>query len=254
MTGRRLVFVGGLAMIAIACHPPKPLHRFKIVVSALSDDGIALANVRVAVNGSEVGLTGEEGGLAIKLLSHEGQVVRVQASCPEGYRAPPEPTLLQLHAFERQDRVNTLRVTSTCKPKTRTAAVLVRAPGWGGLPIRLLGNVVGHTDDTGVAHLLLEKLSPATRFQLTLDTSRHPRLRPISPTQTFAIEDADRLFVFEQRLEQLPLPRKRRRPRKLEPLAPLPEVMPSIYTPKWKLRQLERQKKQRDEERRKRGR
>jgi len=239
-----------LAVWSSACHPETPLKRFKIIVSSLDDDGATLSDVRVAVNGKEVGSTGPEGGLAIKILAHPGKVVRIQTKCPKAFRDSRDVKTLKLQVFERNEPVNTLRVTSVCKPRTRTAAVLVRAPGWANLPVLWRGQAVGKTDKNGVAHILMAKMSPKTRFQLTLDTSSKPRLRPKSPSATFALADADRAFTFEQRLEELPAPKKRRRRRKAKPLPPLPEVMPSIYTPAWKLRQIEREKKTRDERRR----
>jgi hypothetical protein len=102
------------------------------------------------------------------------------------------------------------------------AAVIIRAGGQAGLPVKLLGREVTKTDSMGIAHTLLS-LPPGATFRLTLDTSSDPSLRPKSPTVTFVVPDKDDTLLFDQPFERIaPPPKRRRRP----PPPPAPPERP----------------------------
>jgi hypothetical protein len=104
----------------------------------------------------------------------------------------------------------------------------VRTPRLAGVPIRFRDREIARTDADGVAHVLLT-MAPGTRFQLDLDTSAHPRLRPRDPTQSFEMPDADQLFVFDYQPIASPAPKKKRRKRTAAAPPPGPVKIQSLH-------------------------
>lgn len=220
--GTRALLWMSAALATAGCHVEKKLHRFDVLVSALTDNGQPVAGAGVRLNGRDLGHTSAEGGLEITLSAYEGKVIRLHTVCPEGYRTRGEETELKLRRFaifDASDR-NRLHVAVECRPVVRQAAVLVRA-GQANVPVLKGGVEIARTDLDGLAHILVTT-APRASFQLTLDTSQAPRLRPRSPTATFTMADSDRVFVFEQDFDLLPVERKPRVRRKVvKPAGPV---------------------------------
>jgi hypothetical protein len=202
--------IAAAGMCACAAPKQETLHH-SIVVSALSDDGAPLPGVTVTANARELGETGPAGGLVFSLTAPAGKVVELEALCPTGYRSPDDSVVLRLGRVAHVAEEDRLNVTIECRPMVRQATVLVRTPGHTDLPITLHGNEVARTDELGLAHVLLS-FAPNTRFQIGIDTSGEPRLRPRNPIADFELEDLDQVFVLEQQFEQ-ELPKKRYRKR-----------------------------------------
>jgi len=98
-----------------------------------------------------------------------------------------------------------------CFSLVHTVVVGLRAENGPRLPILRLKNVVGQTDEAGVAHLLLEA-SANEQIALTLDTSKNTSLLPQNPTLDFVTRDSDELVLWRRVYSQQP-PERRPTPR-----------------------------------------
>jgi hypothetical protein len=88
-----------------------------------------------------------------------------------------------------------------CQPEQREAVVLVHASGdAASLPVKVDGVVVGQTDSLGFAHVHV-RATPASSFEVALDTTANEKLLPANPTQTFRLESRDEVFVFDTAFE-----------------------------------------------------
>ncbi len=194
-----------LLLVAASCHPPTVLHRFDVLVSALTDDGEPVAGAEIELNGRALGATHEGGGLAVTLAAYDGKIVRLHAECPKGFRTRGGDTQLTLQHFATGDprAQSRLHVAVQCRAMVRRAAVLVRGQH-PNLPVLKRGVEIARTDEHGLAHVMVST-PPHAHFQLTLDTSQLPRLRPRNPSATFVMDDSDRVFVFDQTFDELPV-------------------------------------------------
>lgn len=195
---------------AAACEDERPPPTFRVTFTARSDDD-PLAGVQVIADGQPLGETGPDGTLRTDLTGREGQSVAVNAQCPEGHRAPEPLPLLTLRSFRGLDPAAAERgieMTISCPPAERTAAVVIRTGDEGGdLPVLMGGREVTRTDESGVAHLVMQ-LRPHSTFRLQIDTSDRENLRPQNPGATFTVPDADEIFLYDQPFQ---VKRKRRR-------------------------------------------
>ena len=215
-------------ILATACSTPRKPQHFRLLFSATTDAGEPVGGVAVRANGLDLGTTGPGGGLAMELYALDGKVLQVSANCPVGFRSPTEDTIVRLQRVYAAEDDGELTVSLECRPAIRHAAVLVRAPNRPNLPITLHGNEIAKTDENGLAHLLLS-LSPGTRFQIGIDTSANPYLRPRNPVSTFVLEDLDQVFVFDQEFAEQ-RPKKRKKVHKPPP--PIKEIE-SIDKKRW---------------------
>ena len=79
--------------------------------------------------------------------------------------------------------------------------VLVHASGDAlSLPVKVDGVVVGQTDSLGFAHVHV-RATPASSFEVALDTSENQKLVPANPAQIFRLESRDEVFVFDTAFE-----------------------------------------------------
>lgn len=207
--------LAGLLLGLLGCEEEAPPPTFRVTFTARSD-GEPLSRVRVVADGRLLGETREDGTLRVDLPGREGQVVTVNAQCPEGHRAPEELPLLTLRTFRGLAPAAAARgieVSIDCPPAERIAAVVIRAGENGaGLPVTMSGRELARTDEHGIAHLVM-RVQPHTTFRLRLDTSENEDLRPQNPGATFTVPDADEIFLFEQPFE-VTQRRRRWRPRR----------------------------------------
>ena len=140
--------------------------------------------------------------------------MRLRAECPDGYRTRGGESNLTLRPFAldaADGGRNRLHVAVECRPASRRAVVLVRSGP--SLPVILRGRQVSQTDANGLAHVVLAS-APFSSFDLSIDTSANPRLRPRNPSTTFSLADADQVFVYDQELDELPVvkpPKKKKK-------------------------------------------
>jgi len=217
-----MTIIAAAVLALAACEATTKRAGFEVSIAVQSDDGSPLPGVRVAADEVVLGTTGPNGVLLLTLEAPDGTRMRVSPICPDGFDAPKQGAPLVLRSFDGLDRKrsNQLAVSLTCRPRQRTVAVVVRADGHGDLPVLVDGEVVGRTNDKGVAHLTMRRPSNAT-FRVALDTSARPRLQPQNPEVPFVLAAADDIFVFDQSFEQRKA-KKRKRRRKRVKVAPKP--------------------------------
>jgi hypothetical protein len=74
----------------------------------------------------------------------------------------------------------------------------LRAENGPNLNIVRLNQLVGRTDEHGVAHVRL-LVSPGEQVALTLNTSASPLLRPQNPSLSFVAADRDEMLLLEHK-------------------------------------------------------
>jgi hypothetical protein len=192
---------------------------YPVVVRSATEDGEPLAKVEVLTRGKRMGFTDEKGELRGTLKGREGEERTFDIKCPDGFRAPEERPTLQLRTLQN---VEASELSVQCVPDKRMAALLVSAPGFGGLPILLHGREVGRTDTSGIAHLALRG-EPRTPMRVVLDTSARPRITPPSPHKDVRIGARDEIVVFAPELTEPDPPKPkikvRKESKKEEPVA-----------------------------------
>ena len=219
----RLITLVVLLGLLAGCEEERPPPTYRVTFTAKSDDE-PLEGVRIVADGRALGDTDGDGVLRLDLTGREGQAVAVSAQCPPGHRAPDQLPLLTLRTFRGLDPAAAERgieMSIACPPAERTAAVVVRTGDEGAnLPVTMGGREVARTDESGVAHLVME-MRPHSTFRLRIDTSGNDKLQPQNPGATFTVPDADEIFLYDQPF-QVKQTRRRWRPRPREPEPPTP--------------------------------
>lgn len=213
MTRTSLLIVVLSIALASACEDPPP-PTFRVTFTATSDD-VKLPGVELTIAGRSVGQTNANGELQINLHGREGAAIPYRVRCPAGHRELTNAFSLTLRSFRGiapQAHARGVEVAVHCLPSDRYAAVVVRTGGRVDIPVKIQGEEVTRTDSGGVAHLLL-RLAPETSFRVALDTSANPRLTPANPAETFTLNDADDIFIFDQQFTETRPPRPPHRPR-----------------------------------------
>lgn len=216
---RPFIIAGLCAALAGCERPAAPL--FELTLGVRSDAGAPVTGARVSIAGELAGTSDGEGQIAVAVRGLEGDRLELGLECPPGFVAEPERGVLILRSLrpltggEPAPLAHALR----CRPTARDAVVLVHVQGARGVPIALDGARVATTDEHGFAHVYVSR-APGARFELMLDTSAQRELLPRSPRRSFELDDADALFVFDQRFEARSRPRSR-------PVEPAPPPVPT---------------------------
>lgn len=176
---------------------------YAVLVRATDEVGKPLPGVQLSAADKPLGVTDARGEHALRMPGAEGQRVDLVASCPSGYTGPRErPAFLLQRVRDAQGEPSDrpIEVNLTCDATEHVALVAVHT-GQAGLPILLRGHVVGQTSELGTAHVMVRE-AVGKGFQLVLDTSARPELRPDNPTRLFSIGHQDAFSVWEQPFEQ----------------------------------------------------
>lgn len=193
-----------LAALA-GCSTREPLAGHRLRIAVQSDEGVPIAGAGISIAGQLMGNSDIEGELAVVLRQPEGTRIELKADCPAGY-AGGEPRTITLRSVSslaaRTDRP-VVRERLSCNPTRRELVLLISSEGQPDLPVVVDGVPEGQTNEQGFAHTLLSG-KPGTSFQVTLDTSANPRLRPQNPTRSFTLDDEDTLLAFVQAFQTTP--------------------------------------------------
>lgn len=168
---------------------------FPVSIRAHSEAGSPVANVELYLKTRLVGKTDALGNARIVLPGAEGDTAALSIKCPEAYYSPERETRV---ALRHLDNGSAARFEVECLARVHQIVVGLRAENGPNLPILRLKNIVGQTDETGVAHVLLEA-SANEEVALTLDTSQNKNLQPQSPTLDFTTGVADELVLVSQK-------------------------------------------------------
>ena len=210
---------GALVLLAVmvgACgEDPTAVSGYSVTVLAESEPGQRLAGVTVALAGSPLGKTGDNGLLQATVNAKEGAVLEVSYTCPDGYRASTDSkSTLVLRRFSSVDKESGagLQKRVRCLPELRRYALVVIADRVGGLPVMLEDKSLGITGEHGVLHHVGEA-KPGTSLSIRIDTSSRPDIKPQNPTFHFDVVDSTEIYTFKKSFE-VEKKRLRRKPGK----------------------------------------
>ena len=224
MSWLRVLLSVSTILAALACEPqepPKP--SFQLVIHTQTDSGEPLAGVKLTSKSANLGVSGPDGQVKTRLRGREGLRIPIGTVCPDGYRQEGKPIDVVLKSLKRPDGKSAPIVSDVkCAPTERWAALVVKTSP--DIPIKVQGQVVATTNSDGVAHAAL-RLAPNTTFQVELDTSAKPELRPRSPVTTLTVLERDEVFpvAFEFKKKAPAAKPRKKRPRKRPPKKFRPE-------------------------------
>ena len=190
--------LGALSLGTLGCAgDQKQKPTVEVLIKVTGDPGKAIKAANIVFGGKTIATTDETGTAKLTLSGNEGDSYDVQVKCPQGFQSPTKPLSIALHRLAEPSTLPEYEVA--CPPTTRTIVVAVRADNGPGLPIMHLGRVIGRTDGSGAATVLLDNLDADSQFELLLDTSAkgNEQLRPQNPSSAFTVKRSDDVFTFD---------------------------------------------------------
>jgi hypothetical protein len=188
----------GLAACAKLTEQPTagPAPTYPVVLLTRGDQRQALAGVKVYEGKNLVGTSDLNGRVHLTLKGKEGGTAELHVKCPATFASPERPLLIGLRQLAPGSPAP--KFETECLPLLRTVVVGVRAENGPNLPVVRLNRVIAHTDEFGVAHVLVQG-SPGEQVTLTLNTTLNAALRPANPALTFVIADRDEMVLLEHK-------------------------------------------------------
>jgi hypothetical protein len=169
---------------------------YPITVSVYGDARQPLAGVELFDQKTLLGKTAASGSVSLKLTGNEGSTVSLRVKCPATFKSPEKPVVVGLRLMSPGSPAP--KFDAVCVPLVRTVVVGLRAENGPNLNIVRLNQLVGRTDEHGVAHVRL-LVSPGEQVALTLNTSASPLLRPQNPSLSFVAADRDEMLLLEHK-------------------------------------------------------
>ena len=205
-----------LLLVMTGCEQKPTTSMYPLELRALTSSGTPVAGARFWGRGQPLGVTDTHGTLLVNVKGGEGERFTLSLTCPESHRGDDETRQLALqHVQPVNGEKARIELRMACEPRSRLAALIVKTHTKKGLrlPIYVDGEVLGHTDDRGVAHLLL-KPEPGASVRAMVDTSAYPGLRPNNPVRVFHPTEDESVLLFEQTFSEARGKRKvRKRPK-----------------------------------------
>lgn len=169
---------------------------FPVMISVHGGSRQPVAGAEILSQKRVLGTTDASGRVTLKLKGSEGSNASLDVKCPATFKSPEQPIVVGLRQMSSKSPAP--QFEAECIPLVRKIVVGLRAENGGNLNVVRLNEVVGRTDEHGVAHLLLSA-SPGEQVTLTLNTMLSPNLRPQNPTLTFVAADRDEMVLLEQK-------------------------------------------------------
>jgi hypothetical protein len=169
---------------------------YPVGITARSDDKQTVAGTQILLDRKLVGVTNDAGAVQLSLNGTEGDTVSLTVKCPASFASPENPIVVGLRHLAPGSRPPAFE--TQCVLLVHSMVVGIRAQNGAHLPIRRLSQVIGETDDYGVAHVLIQAAAN-DQIALTLDTTKNDALRPQNPTLSFVAKDHDELVLLEQK-------------------------------------------------------
>jgi len=188
-------------LLALGCGSVQQ-ERFVLDLKTQSDDGQPLAGVVVYFKDRPMGESASAGELQLVVAAVTGQSLPLRFDCPKGFVAARDGVRVPL----RTSGDNRYQVVLDCKPEKRKALIAI-ATNMANIPLFLGAEQVGVTNEFGVAHLAVAR-AEQDDFEIKMDTSSVPLLRPSSPVFQFKMPDHDESFIVQESfvLEEPPPP------------------------------------------------
>jgi hypothetical protein len=195
---RWLAFSQVLLLSACSALDPSaapPAATFPVLLTVQHDGATPVAGVQVLEAGHLIGTTDATGSVPLELSGVEGGSASLALKCPDGFASPQKPLEVGLRRLAPGSPPP--RFNSECVPLVHSIVAAVLAENGPNLPISFLNQVIGHTNELGVGHVLLEA-SEHQQITLTLDTRAQPHVLPQNPALTFVAPEHDALVLLEQ--------------------------------------------------------
>lgn len=200
------------AALFASCGGTQAPTLYPITLRVVSDNR-PLPGAQILLRDRELGSTDAAGNFRMQTPGVEGTTVDLTVRCPNGFTSPAQPIAVVLRstiALDRTQQAAGIETTAQCPPTHRIAAVVVRTPNRGNLPILHNGREITRTDLQGVAHMIF-RVTPREAVTLRIDTSGQPNLRPQNPLLTINTREGDEVYVASQNFEEeIPRPVRRR--------------------------------------------
>lgn len=209
-----------LALVAVVVAPAcsrAPTVRTDQAVEVRVTDyaGAPVEGASLVTGTRDVSTTAKDGVAKLSLTGRDGDLFEIGIKCPTGYTPPAEPLLVRFLSVDGGLASHLAR----CRKVRHRLVVLVRANGGPDLPILRLGRVVGTTDQSGAASLMLD-LDLDERAELTLSTASlaKEKVTPRDPSAVFDLGDSDDVKVFDVTFSRPKPPPKRAAARRIGPV------------------------------------
>lgn len=201
----------------LGCQEPETMTpRHAVTITVERTPGIPIQGVEFDVNGTVIGTSDQHGLIHTMLEGREGTTIDIHHTCPEGTASESDTKSLALISFQSVDpsaNAAGLQMTVRCTPNERPVAFVINADGFANLPVLIDGDEVARTDESGIAHILIDSL-PNRNFQVQIATADFDRLRPENPQRVFTLGSEPEVFVYAPGFTELAPPRRRRRRRR----------------------------------------
>ena len=195
----RALVLSSIITLVVACGAAERSAGRTLRVQARDEDGQPLAGLAVEIDGVFATRTSDSGGARISLSADGAPRARVAVRCGDGQREVPARQVQRTCA----EASAPLELSFLCRPRVRTLAVVVRAPGGQGLLVRADGEPLGRIEADGTLHGILSR-APDAELRLSIDTGELP-LTPREPVHVVQIPDRDELVVFDQPFNRRPV-------------------------------------------------
>lgn len=205
--------------------PTSSSTHYQLQFDVVDDRGEALAGVAIAVGDTKIGTTDGTGILRAEVNASKGDRYPLHRQCPEQYESSSEVENIVFRDTKglKGGEHAKIHVRLQCERQERVAALLVHADGRVGLPVLIDGVEHGRTGPGGFAHIRLD-MRPGAQFQVHIDSSERPSLRPVDPRRTMTVGSEDGLFVFDPVFSEVVAQQKIRRRRRVKTsVTPVPK-------------------------------
>ncbi|HEX2881060.1 MAG TPA: hypothetical protein VHO25_16120, partial [Polyangiaceae bacterium] len=187
-----------LAILLAACTSTAATAPCPVQVTVSTEVGAPVSGATLRVNDRDVGITNATGELHFASNAPEGSMLSLSVRCPSGFEAVGAPipvALRRLTALAGSNAPPALRQRLLCRSTEQTSVVVI-STDQPALLVLLDGTPRTTTNSDGIAHIALRG-KPDTTFEITLDTSTHPELRPQSPSRHFTLGKTAEIVGFQ---------------------------------------------------------
>ncbi|GEM_PF-1236349 len=195
-----------LALTVAAGCERSAVEAFPVSVLVVDDQADPVAGARVDGAGVH-GVTDSGGRFSVAISGKVGESIAMKLTCPATHTPEPSVAPLELRALygmQGEGAIKSIEYQAKCLRKTRSVVLAIQAHE--GLPVSINGQKSGIVGANGVFYTALE-VSPETDFDVKLDTSQAPTLRPQNPSRVFHVTEDDVLVFAQVFQEEKPKPR-----------------------------------------------
>ncbi len=195
-----------LALAGAAGCERSTVVSFPVSVLILDDQADPVSGAHLDGAGVH-GVTDSVGRFNVAVSGKVGESITMKLTCPVTHTPEPSVAPLELRALygmQGEGAIKRIEYQAKCLRKTRSVVLAIQAHE--GLPVSINGQKSGVVGASGVFYTALE-VAPETDFDVKLDTSQAPTLRPQNPSRVFHVTEDDVLVFAQVFQEEKPKPR-----------------------------------------------